>query len=81
MFCETDFPFNDVPPCEVWDDLRNCIFARFGYVFTKPEYQQQYSKVRWYKPDPTFTPDKLPPAAKANVKKLQELKAKRIKCQ
>jgi len=80
-FCEMDFPFNDVPACDAYDELRNCIFARFGYVFAKPKWQQQFGKLPWYKPDPSFTEAKLPPVAKANVQKLKDLKAKRQGCQ
>jgi len=80
-FCEMDFPFSDVPSCDAYDELRNCIFARFGYVFAKPKWQQQFGKLPWYKPDPAFTEAKLPPVAKANVQKLKDLKAKRQGCQ
>jgi hypothetical protein len=76
-----DFPFSDVPACDAYDELRNCIYARFGYIFAKPKWQQQFSKLPWYKPDPTFTEAKLPPVAKANVQKLKDLKAKRQGCQ
>ncbi|MBN1492242.1 MAG: ankyrin repeat domain-containing protein [Phycisphaerae bacterium] len=80
-FCEIDFPFNDVPSCDAYDELRNCIFARFGYVFSKPKWQKQFGKAAWYKPDPSFTEAKLPAVAKANVQKLKQLKAKRQGCQ
>jgi formylglycine-generating enzyme required for sulfatase activity len=80
-FCEMDFPFSDVPSCDAYDELRNCVYARFGYVFSKPKWQQQFGKMPWYKPDPAFTEAKLPPVAKANVQKLKDLKAKRQGCQ
>jgi formylglycine-generating enzyme required for sulfatase activity len=80
-FCEMDFPFNDVPSCDAYDELRNCVFARFGYVFSKPKWQQQFGKLSWYKPDPSFTEAKLPAVAKANVQKLKDLKAKKQGCQ
>jgi formylglycine-generating enzyme required for sulfatase activity len=80
-FCQTDFPWSDVPSCEAYDELRNCIFARFGYVFSKPKWQKQFSALPWYKPDPAFTEAKLPPVAKANVQKLKDLKAKKHGCE
>jgi hypothetical protein len=80
-FCEMDFPWNDVPACDAYDELRNCIYARFGYVFSKPKWQEQFGKLPWYKPDPSFTEAKLPSVAKANVQKLKDLKAKRQGCQ
>jgi formylglycine-generating enzyme required for sulfatase activity len=80
-FCEMDFPWNDVPACDAYDELRNCIFARFGYVFSKAKWREQFGKLPWYKPDPSFTEAKLPPVAKANVQKLKERKAKRQGCE
>ena len=80
-FCEMDFPFSDVPTCDAYDELRNCVYARFGYVFAKPKWRQQFGKLSWYKPDPAFTEAKFTPVAKANVGKLKELKAKRQGCQ
>jgi formylglycine-generating enzyme required for sulfatase activity len=80
-FCEMDFPFNDVPSCDAYDELRNCVYARFGYVFSKPKWQEQFSKASWYKPDPSFSEAKLPAVAKANVQKLKDLKAKKQGCQ
>ena len=81
MFCGMDFPFGDVPTCDAYDELRNCLFARFGYVFGKPQWQQRFAKLPWYKPDPAFTEAKLPPVVKANIQKLKDLKAKRQGCQ
>ncbi len=80
-FCTMDFPFSDVPSCEAYDELRNCIFARFGYVFSKPKWREQFGKAPWYKPDPSFTEAKLPAVAKSNVQKLKDLKAKKQGCQ
>ena len=57
------------------------LVARFGYVFSKPKWQEQFGKLPWYKPDPTFTEAKLSPLAKANVQKLKDLKAKHQGCQ
>jgi formylglycine-generating enzyme required for sulfatase activity len=81
MFCGMDFPFGDVPACDAYDELRNCVFARYGYVFSKPQWQQRFAKLPWYKPDPAFTEAKLPPVVKANIQKLKDLKAKRQGCQ
>jgi hypothetical protein len=80
-FCHADFPWSDVPACEAYDELRNCIYARFGYVFAKPRWRKQFGQLPWYKPDPAFTEAKLPAVAKANIKKLKALKAQRKGCQ
>lgn len=80
-YCTLDFPWNDVPACDAYDELRNCLYARFGYVFAKSKWQKQFAGQPWYKPDPNFTEDKLPPVVKANVQKLKERKARRVGCQ
>jgi hypothetical protein len=85
-FCKGAFPHKDyiypaLHSCEVYDELRNCIFARSGYVFAKPKWQKEFAQKPWYKPDPKFTQDKLSPVARDNVRRLQDLKAKRQDCQ
>jgi hypothetical protein len=39
--------------------LRNEIFARRGYVFKDKELQKTFENMDWYRPDPTFTSDKI----------------------
>jgi hypothetical protein len=79
-FCEVDFPFNHVPECTAWDELRNCIYARHGRPFKAPEWRKVFEKAPWYKADPTYTDDRLSPTAKANVRRLIELKKARHHC-
>jgi ankyrin repeat protein len=79
-YCAHDFPWADPPSCDAYDELRNCIYARFGYVFAKPKWAEHFGKLPWYKPDPRFTEAKLPTVAKANIKKLKELKAEDERC-
>lgn len=33
-----------------WDYMRNAIYARHGYIFTKPEYKKHFSQYSWYHP-------------------------------
>lgn len=40
--------------------MRNEIFAKHGRVFKKPDLQKYFEAQPWYKPDPTFTDDKVP---------------------
>lgn len=40
--------------------LRNEIFAKHGRVFKDPKLQKYFEAQPWYKPDPTFTDDKIP---------------------
>lgn len=39
--------------------LRNEIFARHGRVFKDKNLQKEFMSASWYKPDPTFTDDKI----------------------
>jgi hypothetical protein len=48
--------------------MRQEIYARRGKVFNKePWYNTYFSSFAWYKPDPTFTDDKLSTLEKRNV--------------
>lgn len=40
--------------------MRNEIFAKHGRIFKKPDLQKYFEAQPWYKPDPTFTDDKVP---------------------
>lgn len=40
-------------------ELRNEIFARHGYVFKDKNVQKNFEAMDWYKPDPSFTSDRV----------------------
>ncbi len=46
--------------------IRNEIYARHGYVFTKEEYQEYFGSKSWYVPDPNFNIDSLNTYEKTN---------------
>ena len=75
-----DWPFSDVPGCREYDTMRNCIYAAHGYVFTQQEWKDYFSRVSWYRPDPTFTPDRLSKTAIANVELLKKLAKDKTRC-
>lgn len=39
--------------------MRNEIFARHGWVFKNKAMQKEFASMEWYKPDPTFTADRV----------------------
>lgn len=78
--CELDWPFNDVPPCEAWDHMRNGIYARYGYPFTKPTYQEMFGTQPWYSRRDDFDPAWMTEVARRNVKALEKKKADKAMC-
>ncbi len=59
--------------CEDSDALRNCIYASYGRPFTTKKWQEQFGKLGWYKPDPSYADTRLAPVASANIKMLAKL--------
>lgn len=79
--CELDWPFSDVPPCSAYDAMRNHIYARYGYDFNDPTWEQEFEKRDWYVQRKDFDPSWLSPAAKKNVEKLKQLKKDKVACE
>lgn len=52
--------------------LRNEIYARHGRVFKDPKLQEYFISQTWYKPDPTFTDDKLNETEVKNLAKIRQ---------
>jgi len=65
--CSLDWPSSDVMGCEEWDYMRNCIFARYGYVFKKEKWKQKFLQKTWYKENPAFSKESLTQQAKDNI--------------
>ncbi|MCB9780997.1 MAG: YARHG domain-containing protein [Alphaproteobacteria bacterium] len=78
--CEMDWPFNDVPSCDAYSALRNGIFARYGYPFTKKEWQDAFGKQPWYQRREDFDSSWLTKVATANVQRLKDLEADKVGC-
>ena len=81
MRCELDWPFNDVPPCTAYDELRNAIYMHYGYPFTTAKWQDRAQKMPGYERREDFSPSWLSEVAKKNVETLKRLKQDRVACQ
>ena len=80
MVCELDWPSSDVPPCRIWDDMRNCIFAHYGYAFKTPRLRKYFEKKPWYRKNAAFDPKSMPKVAKDNVQRLLKFKKEKYMC-
>ncbi len=69
--CELDWPSSDMPDCDYFDNTRNGIFARFGYVFKDPRYQAMFGAESWYQPRADFDGAWVPKLAADNAAKLK----------
>lgn len=79
-WCALDWPFSDVPSCDVWDEMRNGVFAYYGYPFKDARWKARFERERWYRRDEGFTPEKLPAPARRNVKLFKQFKEERRAC-
>lgn len=73
-FCELDWPSSDVPTCEVYDTLRNGIFAAYGRPFKNPKWKKLFAAEPWYKENTKYDDALLSVVAKRNVDKLIALR-------
>ena len=78
--CELDWPSSDVPSCELYDEMRNGIFARYGYPFSSAKWQKRFADVSWYKKRDDFSNDWLTQQATQNVATLKKMKTNRTNC-
>lgn len=73
-FCELDWPSSDIPTCELYDSLRNGIFAAYGRPFKTPKWKKQFGAEPWYKENAKYDDALLSATAKRNVEKLLALR-------
>ncbi len=78
--CEMDWPTNDVPSCDIWDQYRNCIYATYGRPFDTPKWKEYFAQQPWYAADASYSDARLSPMAKENVDKLKRFKAEKYIC-
>jgi hypothetical protein len=78
--CELDFPFSDVPPCEAWAEMRNEIFARYGYPFQEQRWREEFEREPWYRRREDFDPKWLSKVAADNAATLQKNEKEQIGC-
>jgi hypothetical protein len=69
--CELDWPSSDMPECGFFDELRNGIFARYGYTFKDPQWQKAFADKPWYTPRADFDQAWLSSTVQANVASLK----------
>ena len=79
--CEIDWPSSDVPVCDIWDDMRNQIYARYGYPFKSEKWQAWASKQAWYERRADFEEGWLSTVATKNVATLKQYAATEHHCQ
>ncbi len=78
--CEFDWPTNDVPSCELYDWYRNCIYATYGRTFTNAKWDQAFRATDWYRPDSSFTEDRLSDVARQNIDRMLVFKKEKRAC-
>ena len=71
--CQLDWPSSDAPECGYYDELRNGLFARYGYVFKDARWQALFGTRAWYRPRADFDAAWLPKLVQANVAALKPL--------
>lgn len=69
--CQLDWPSSDMPECGFFDELRNGIFARYGYVFKDAKWQQTFGDKDWYQPRSDFNTSWMPKVATDNATALK----------
>lgn len=79
-FCEWDWPSSDVPSCDLYDEMRNEIFARYGRSFKTARWKEHFDTQAWYTANPNYQNSWLNETAKRNVERLLEMKANKIGC-
>ncbi len=73
--CEMDWPTSGVPPCRLWEDLRNNVYALYGYPFRSEELRNEYASQKWYERREDFDESWLSEAAQANVALLKDYRS------
>ncbi len=78
--CNLDWPVNDVPFCSHFDQLRNKMFAFYGYPFQKAQWADQFGKETWYVKRDDFQASWMPAVATANIAILKGIVEKKEVC-
>ncbi len=78
--CTLDWPSSDMPTCHSYDELRNTIYAWYGYPFTSAEWKAHFAKEPWYTADPTFTDTRMSAAARRNIALLKSKAEQKRDC-
>ena len=79
--CELDWPSSDVPSCDVWDEMRNQVYARYGFPFKGEKWRKWAKKQKWYERREDFQDSWLSPIARANIATLKRYASVEHQCQ
>ena len=72
-YCELDWPSSDVPGCDTYEHLKNCVYAAYGYSFKKKRWNKEFKKTGWYTPNPAYDKSSHSKVAQANIKKMRDI--------
>ncbi len=78
--CVLDWPSSDVPSCSYFDQLRNGIYAYYGYNFQKAEWKDYFTTQPWYSADPAFDAARMSAQANRNIALLKTMVEKKQGC-
>jgi hypothetical protein len=73
MFCEMDWPANDVPACSDFDAMRNGIYAYYGRAFETEKWKAHFAAQSWYRVNPAYSDALSSPEARRNVATLKAI--------
>lgn len=78
--CESHWPFPESEPCSAYAELRNGLFARYGYPFEEPEWRRRFEGEPFYRRRDDFEPGWMSSVARGNVETLKRLEAEQVGC-
>ena len=78
--CDQPWPWSGKPTCPQVELLRNCLSAKYGKVFSDPDWQQHFDKQSWYQQDGTFNPGTMSINAKRNDMALMQILLNEEQC-
>lgn len=78
--CDGDWPFPDRPPCSAYAELRNGLFARYGYPFEGEVWQKAFEDAPYYRRREDFEPGWMSAVALRNVETLKRLEDEKVGC-
>lgn len=77
--CVLDWPVSDVVSCTYWDELRNGIFAYYGYPFKNPTWRERFKA--WYTENPNYAESMLSAESVRNVALLKKMAETHQRCE
>ena len=78
--CDGQWPFADQPPCRAWAEMRNGLYARYGYPFEDPEWRAMFEDEPYYRRREDFALSWMTPVARRNVETLKRMEDEKVGC-